>query len=162
MAFPAIAYTSSSAAVSDFLNKASANGLNTSASVDAYALIFATLANLFENIPASVSLSRSALVEAAGDVPANVSFVELSNETEAAYAINLVAPLPSEYGLVKVIALGSNDDDDVTMVIADLLDAPGADTLATFASDGVSLCIVGTPAGWLYLGDNAVTFSSPE
>ena len=162
MAFPAIAYTSSSAAISDFLNKAKENGLNTSSSVDAYALIFATLANLFENVPATTSLSRSALVEAAGDVPANVSFVELSNETEAAYAIDLVAPLPSEYGLVKVIALGSNDDDEVTMSIADLLDAPNGDTVATFGGEGVSLCIVGTPAGWLYLGDNAVTFSNND
>jgi hypothetical protein len=162
MSFPAIAYTSSSAAISDFLNKAKENGLVTSSSVDAYALIFATLANLFENVPATTALARSAVVEAAGDVPANVSFVELSNETEAAYAIDLVAPLPSEYGLVKVIALGSNDDDEVTMSISDLLDAPNGDTVATFESEGVSLCIVGTPAGWLYLGDNAVTFSNND
>jgi hypothetical protein len=162
MSFPASTYTSSSAAISDFLNKAQANGLNVTASVDANGLVFATLANMFENVPNTTAIARSAVVEAAGNVPANVSFVELSNETEAAYAIDLVAPLPSEYGLVKVIALGANDDDEVTMGIADLLNAPDGDTLATFESEGVSLCIVGTPAGWLYLGDNAVTFSSDD
>jgi hypothetical protein len=162
MSFPAIAYTSSSAAVSDFINKAKANGLVTSTSVDVYALAFATLANLFENLPNTTGLSRSAVLADAGDVPANVSFVELENETGDPYAIDLVAPLASEYGQVKVIYLGDKDADGVTMSIADLLNAPNGDTLATFASEGVSLCIVGTPAGWLYLGDNAVTFSSPD
>lgn len=162
MSFPAIAYTNSSAAVSDFLNKAAANGLNTSASMDAYAVAFATLSNLFENLPNTTGLSRSAVVADAGNIPSNVSFVELENETGDPYAINLVAPLASEYGQVKVIYLGEKDADDVTMVTADLLKVPDGDTLATFVSDGVSLCIVGTPAGWLYLGDNAVTFSSPE
>lgn len=162
MGFPSTVYTSGSAAMSGFVNKALENGLATSLSVDAYSLVFSVLANMFEDVPGSTSLSRSALVEGPGNVPANVSFVELSNETGDDYAIELVAPLTSEYGLVKVIALGENDEDEVTMNIADLLNAPDGDTLATFESEGVSLCIVGTPAGWLYLGDNAVTFSTPN
>jgi hypothetical protein len=162
MAFPVQTYTSSSAAISDFVNKALANGLVTNASLDANALVFATLANLFSDVPATVGLARTAVLADAGDIPANVSYVELANDTGDEYAAVLPAPLASEYGMVKVIAMGEEDGDDVTMDVSGLLQAPGGDTVATFGGSGVSLAVVGTPAGWLYLADNAVVFSSDD
>ena len=161
MSFPAVAYTSSSAAISDFLNKAKANGLNTSTSMDVYAVAFATLANLFEDLPGSTSFARAGALADAGNIPANVNYVELSNETEAAYAAVLVAPAASEYGLLKVIALGANDADEVTIDVTNAIGIPGSDTLATFDAEDEVLALLGTPAGWVYIAHSGVTFSTP-
>ena len=162
MAFPVQTYTSSSAAISDFVNKALANGLVTSASVDANALVFATLANMFSDVPATVGVARAGALADAGDIPSNVSYVELANETEDTYAAVLPAPLTAEYGVVKVIALGAEDADEVTIDLTDVLNVPDSDTLATFAAEGDVLAVVGTPGGWLYVSHSGVTLSTPS
>jgi hypothetical protein len=162
MSFPASTYTSSSAAISDFLNKAQANGLNITASVDANGLVFATLANMFENVPNTTAIARSAVLADEGNIPSLVSFVELANETEASYAAVLPAPAVGEYGLVKVIAMGANDDDSVTIDITDVVNVPDGDTLATFDADTETLVLVGSPAGWVYLSHAGVTLSTPD
>ena len=162
MAFPVQTYTSSSAAISDFVNKALANGLVTSASVDANALVFATLSNMFSGLPETLPLAKAAVLEDAGNIPALVTYVELSNETEDTYAAVLPAPVAGEYGVVKVIALGENDADTVTMDLTDVLNVPDADELATFTSEGDTLVVVGTPAGFCYLSHSGVTLSTPS
>jgi hypothetical protein len=162
MSFPTNTYTSGSAAVSDFLNRAAANGLSPSISLDANAMVFAVLSNMFESLPNTTAAARSAVVAAAGNVPANVSFVELANETEAAYAAVLVAPAASEYGVLKVIAMGENDTDAVTVDVTDVIGVPDSHTLATFDADGETLVLVGAPAGWLYVASSGVALSTPD
>jgi hypothetical protein len=162
MSFPSSSYLNSASAISEFVNKARENGLVTSASVDAYALVFATLANIFDNVPTSTTLTRSATMSEAGDIPANVNHVELSNETEDNYVITLVAPLAGEYGLLKVIAFGANDADDVTLDVTDVINVPEGHTLATFEDEGNLLVLLGTSAGWLYIASSGVDLSTPE
>jgi hypothetical protein len=161
MTFPTRTYTRSSDAIADFVNKAGENGLAPSASIDAQALLFAVAANLFDGLPASTELARAATLEDAGDIPANVSYVELSNETESTYAAVLVAPVAGEYGTIKTIAMGANDADTVTIDLTDVLNVPDADTLATFDAEDEVLALVGTPGGWLYVSHAGVTLSTP-
>jgi hypothetical protein len=61
--FPKTTYNNSSAAISDFLNKARDNGLDTSISMDASAVAFATLANLFSSVPDGASVGKRFVLE---------------------------------------------------------------------------------------------------
>jgi len=73
----------------------------------------------------------------------------------------LPAPLASEYGQTKLIVMGANDDDDVTIDLDNVINVPDSDTLATFSSDGDLLVVLGSPVGWIYTFSVGAAFSQP-
>lgn len=159
MAFPTTAFTDPTAALSEFVNRASDDGLSGAVADGFSAAVAATLANMFSSLPTGSRLTPSEVtITEAGAIPLTAGHVLLTPPDSSSYAVTLAEPGDVPAGSILVIEADSAPGGDVTLALTNVV-GQSSGTTATFDAANELLVLIAAESKWVVVGEAGVTLS---